>query len=76
MFASYLARAKASCGEIRAQLYIALDRRYIHQEQFDLAYRIASRCAGKVHNLMRYLKSQRTTRVQEETPDYPQTLDL
>ena len=70
LFLSYLSRAKASAGEVRAQLYVALDRGYIDQEQFDQAYGLASRCAGKLHNLMRYLKSQPGTRIQEKPTDY------
>ena len=31
MFIEYLARAKGSAGELRAQLYLALDRKYISQ---------------------------------------------
>ncbi len=72
LFLSYLSRAKASAGEIRAQLYIAFDRRYIDKEQFDLAYGLAPQCAGKLHNLMRYLESQPGSRVKEETVVYPQ----
>lgn len=33
-FARFLYIAKGSCGEIRSQLYVALDRRYITQEEF------------------------------------------
>ena len=33
-FAHFLAIAKGSCGEVRAQLYVALDEGYISEEQF------------------------------------------
>ncbi|MFN2493217.1 MAG: four helix bundle protein [Pyrinomonadaceae bacterium] len=33
-FLQFLSMAKGSCGEVRAQLYLALDRAYITQEQF------------------------------------------
>ena len=33
-FAHFLAIAKGSCGEVRAQLYVALDQGYIDEETF------------------------------------------
>lgn len=34
-FLQFLSHAKGSVGELRAQLYVALDRKYIDQSQFD-----------------------------------------
>lgn len=34
-FIQYLSISKASCGELRSQLYRALDRKHITQSQFD-----------------------------------------
>jgi four helix bundle protein len=34
-FLQFLAVAKGSCGEARAQLYVALDQSYLSQEQFE-----------------------------------------
>lgn len=34
-FRQFLAIAKASCGEVRSQLYVALDVGYLDQEGFD-----------------------------------------
>ncbi|HEV7644240.1 MAG TPA: four helix bundle protein [Pyrinomonadaceae bacterium] len=35
-FIQFLSISKGSCGELRAQLRFALDRKYITQEEFDL----------------------------------------
>lgn len=34
-FLQFLAIAKGSCGEVRAQLYVAFDQNYIDEKQFD-----------------------------------------
>ena len=40
LFIDLLGRAKGSAGEGRSQLYLALDRRYLTQSQFDEAYHL------------------------------------
>ena len=37
-FHKFLVIAKASCAELRCQLYIALDANYINKMQFEVAY--------------------------------------
>ena len=34
-FHQFLSIAKASCGEVRSQLYVALDAGYLNQDRFD-----------------------------------------
>jgi four helix bundle protein len=45
--------SKASCAEVRAQLYVALDVGYIDQAQFDSLMAKAKVIAGKIGALHR-----------------------
>jgi four helix bundle protein len=62
MFIEYLGRAKASAGELRAQLYLALDRKYISQEQFEQACEMAEICSKQIVKLSHYLESRPNAR--------------
>lgn len=71
MFIEYLGRAKASAGEVRAQLYLALDRKYIDENQMQNANELARICSGQLVNLSRYLKSQpNSSRISEDGENY------
>ena len=54
-FCRFLAIAKGSCGEVRAQLYVALDQHYITSEQFDEAVRRAIEVSRMISGLIKYL---------------------
>ena len=55
-FLQFLAIAKGSCGEVRAQLYVALDQRYVTNEQFTVASNKALELSRLISGLMRYLR--------------------
>ena len=40
-FIQFLYISKGSCGEFRSQLYRALDRKFIEQDEFELLYNLA-----------------------------------
>ena len=71
IFIQYLARAKGSAGELRAQLYIARDQEYIADNEFQSAISLAETCSRKLSRLIHYLESQpNARRVQEEGAQY------
>jgi len=70
-FINYLGTARASAGEVRAQLYIALDQKYISSEQFQDAFELADKAARQTANFIKYLATNpRPRRVGEESADY------
>lgn len=56
-FLQFLSVAKGSCGEVRSQLYIALDREYVDQTQFDAIHGILMETSRTIAGLMKYLKN-------------------
>jgi four helix bundle protein len=56
MFISYLYRAKASAGEVRSQLYVALDQAYVTQPEFESLYAQATKASEQITGFIRYLR--------------------
>src|SRR6266705_4343581 len=54
-FLQFLSVAKGSCGETRAQLYVALDQAYISVEEYELLFNSAMEVSQLISGLMRYL---------------------
>jgi four helix bundle protein len=54
-FLQFLAVAKGSCGEVRAQLYIAVDQRYLRQDLFDELSKNAAEIGRLISGMMKYL---------------------
>ena len=70
-FINFLGFARASAGEVRAQLYVALDQRYIADEQFKETYALVEICARQIAKFISYLESNpRKRRVSDDEADY------
>ena len=70
-FINFLGMARASAGEVRAQLYIALDQKYITDNQFKEAYTLAEKCARQIAKFMTYLEANpRQRRISDEDVEY------
>ena len=61
-FIKYLGYAKASAGEVRAQLYIVKDQGYISEEDFDKALEMAGICSRQLSRFVQYLNNQPNSR--------------
>ena len=70
-FLEYLGRSKASAGEVRCQLYIALDLKYLAQEQFKQVFDLADKSSRQIARFMDYLETHpQSRRVREESSEY------
>jgi len=55
-FVQFLSSAKGSIGEVRTQLYVALDQNYIDQPTFNQLNALAIETAKKIGGLIKYLR--------------------
>jgi four helix bundle protein len=56
-FLQFLSIAKGSCGEVRSQLYIALDQQYLTKTQFDSASNQLTELSRMLSGLIKYLRN-------------------
>ena len=55
-FIQFLAIAKGSCGEVRCQLYVALDQGYVNQEEAEPLIDQHKKLSIMIHKFMEHLK--------------------
>jgi len=55
-FIQFLSNAKGSCGEVCDQPYVALDERYISQDDFNRMYSQAKDLSRLIAGFMKYLR--------------------
>lgn len=56
-FIQFLSNPKGSCGEVRSQLYIALDQGYITNEQFHDFYQLGLEIRRLIDGFISYLRT-------------------
>lgn len=54
-FVNFLGYSKGSCGEVKSQLYRAIDRDYISKPEFNQCYEMSNRIAAGISKLIEYL---------------------
>jgi len=55
-FAQFLSQAKASAGELRSHLYVALDMNFIESKEFDSLSQKVTSISKQLSGLIRYVK--------------------
>ncbi len=71
MFIKYLGRAKASAGELRAQLYVAEDLSYLAAAEAQRLLAATETCSRQLARFMAYLESRPNgPRIQEDVAAY------
>jgi four helix bundle protein len=59
-FVKFLRYAQRSCTEVQSELYVALDQKYISQEQFTELYNLTQHTRSKIGAFIKYLLEYRT----------------
>lgn len=55
-FTQFLATAKGSAGEVRSQLYVALDQNYLPKNDFEILWASVMEISRMISSLMTYLR--------------------
>lgn len=70
-FINYLGHSKGSSGEVRSQLYIALDLKYVPQEQFEEAFEMADKASRQIRRFIEYLEKNSGNRsIRDDSVEY------
>ena len=59
-FIRFLKIARRSASEVQSELHLALDRKYINQDELTLAYNLATEAKRLINGLIAYLRKSTT----------------
>lgn len=65
-FIQFLGYSKGSCGELRSQLYRALDRNFISEKEFDSLKILVLQISGLIQNFIGYLQNSEVAGVRKK----------
>lgn len=69
LFKDYLGRAKASAGEVRAQVYVANDIGYLSEINFTKLIALCEKCSKQIRRFIQYLEREPNA-IRDEGMDY------
>ncbi|MBO8130962.1 MAG: four helix bundle protein [Candidatus Marinimicrobia bacterium] len=62
-FINFLGMAHASAAELQSHLYVALDQRYISDQDFRIIYSLADQVSKMIQGFITYLKNSQTPKL-------------
>lgn len=74
-FLYFLYIAKGSCGEVRSQLYVALDRRYINIKDFNTATEKSKQVSASLYNFIESFKAKGFSGLRHKQSSIPTEAD-
>ena len=74
-FCQFLYIAKGSCGEVRSQLYIALDQNYLSQDEVQRLADAYKRLSSMISNFITYLRNSGLKGEKFRKPEAPHSPD-
>lgn len=66
-FITFLGYSKGSCGELRSQIYRALDRNFISQQEFDILKTLVLQTSGLLQKFISYLQKSEIAGIRKKS---------